>query len=96
MRGRREGGLFKEDYVTSIGLTDKSSVHCRNTTKYQKWTQGLKTALMHLVTVVKYTYHRCDYRLVVLHEGLLVLLGPLKQCVHHCSAQVSLHLLLQL
>lgn len=33
---------------------------------------------------------------MVLHKDLLVLLGPLKHSVHHCSSQVSLHLLLQL
>lgn len=40
-------------------------------------------------------YHCGDHRLVVLHECLLVLLGPLKQSIHHCSAEVCFHLLLQ-
>lgn len=46
--------------------------------------------------MVTYTDHSSGYRLVVLHEGLLVLLGPLKQSVHHRSAHVSFDLLLQL
>lgn len=42
------------------------------------------------------TDHSSHHGFVVLHEGLLVLLGPLEQSVQHRFAQVGLHLLVQL
>lgn len=43
----------------------------------------------------KPTDHSLLHSLVVLHQICLVFFGPLKKCVHHGCAQVSLYLVLQ-